>query len=412
MAKQTPEDKRKQELIDELLQDYDGPGSFWGESGLFAQLKKKIVERALDAEMDEHLGYRKHDPTGNNSGNSRNGRGKKKVVIDSEEVEIAPPRDRNGSFEPQLIPKGQKYFEGFNEQIIAMYARGMSVRDIQACLAEMYHIDVSEGLISQVTESIMDEVKAWQSRPLEAIYPIVFLDCIVVKCRQEGKVANVSVYLALGVNLDGHKELLGLWIAKTEGAKFWLGVITELQNRGVKDIFIACVDGLKGFPEAIESIYPHTQVQLCIVHMIRNSVRFVNWKDRKLLCADLKAIYTAATEDQAEAALESFGQKWDGKYPMISKSWRSHWQHIIPFFDYPEDIRKAIYTTNAIESLNRSLRKVIKTKGAFPTEASLLKIFYLALENIARKWTMPIRCWKSAMNQFAIKFAERLPTDL
>ena len=404
MAKKT----RQEQLIDELLADYDGPESFWGESGLFAQLKKKIVERSLDAEMDDHLGYSKHDPTGNNSGNSRNGRGKKTVVLGSDQVELSPPRDRNGSFEPQLIPKGKRYFEGFDGKIIAMYARGMSVRDIQSCLLEMYQVDVSEGLISQATEGVMDEVKAWQSRPLDEIYPIVFLDCIVVKCRLDGSVTNVSVYLALGVNMDGHKELLGIWIAKTEGAKFWLSVITELQTRGIKDIFIACVDGLKGFPEAIEAVFPQTQVQLCIVHMVRNSVRFVNWKDRKELCSDLKEIYTSTTAEQAETALETFGKKWDGEYPMISKAWRSHWQNVIPFFDYPTYIRKAIYTTNAIESLNRSLRKVIKTKGAFPTEASVLKIFYLALDNIAKKWTMPIRCWKSAMNQFAIRFSDRM----
>jgi len=409
MAKQTQQEKQNEKLIDELLKDYDGPESFWGESGIFAQLKKKIVERSLDAEMDEHLGYSKHDPKGNNSGNSRNGRGKKTVIIDSDQVELTPPRDRNGDFEPQLIPKGKKYFKGFNDKIIAMYARGMSVRDIQACLLEMYHVDVSAGLISQATEGILEEVKAWQSRPLDEVYPIVFLDCIVVKCRQDGKVAKISVYLALGVNMDGHKELLGIWMSRTEGAKFWLGVITELQTRGVKDIFIACVDGLKGFPEAIEAVFPQTQVQLCIVHMVRNSVRFVNWKDRKELCADLKTIYTAATEEQAEIALEDFGQKWDDKYPMISKTWRSHWQNIIPFFDYPTDIRKAIYTTNAIESLNRSLRKVTKTKGAFPTEASVMKIFYLALANISKKWTMPIRCWNSAIHQFAIKFADRMP---
>jgi len=405
MAKKT----RQEELIDELLTGYDSPEEFWGESGLFSQLKKKLVDRALEAEMDDHLGYSKHDPKGNNSGNSRNGNGKKTVVLGDDQVELAPPRDRNGTFEPQMIPKGKKYFQGFDDRIIAMYARGMSVRDIQAHLLEMYQVDVSEGLISQATNAVMDEVKAWQSRPLDEVYPIVFLDCIVVKCRQEGKVANVSVYLALGVNMDGHKELLGIWIAKTEGAKFWLGVITELQNRGVKDIFIACVDGLKGFPEAIEAVFPKTQVQLCIVHMIRNSVRFVNWKDRKEICGDLKDVYAAATEEQAETALDAFGEKWDSKYPMISKSWRSHWQNIIPFFDYPSDIRKAIYTTNAIESLNRSLRKVIKTKGAFPNEASVLKIFFLALGNIAKKWTMPIRCWKSAMNQFAIKFGDRMP---
>jgi putative transposase len=416
MAKKTQQstgrltaEKQKQKLIDELLKDYNGPESFWGESGLFAQLKKQIIERALDAEMDNHLGYTKHDPKGNNSGNSRNGRGKKSVVIDSEEVQLAPPRDRNSDFEPQLIPKRQKYFEGFNDKIIAMYARGMSVRDMQACLLDMYGVDVSEGLISQATEAVMDEVKAWQNRVLDEVYPIVFLDCIVVKSREDGKVTNRSVYLALGVNMDGHKELLGIWIAKTEGAKFWLSVITELQNRGVKDIFIACVDGLKGFPEAIESVFPQTQVQLCIVHMIRNSVRYVNWKDRKQLCADLKKIYTSATEQQAEVALDAFGKKWDARYPTISQMWRRHWENVIPFFDYPADIRKAIYTTNAIEAINRSLRKVIKTKGAFPTDASIMKIFYLALENISKKWTMPIRCWNSAMNQFAIKFVNRMP---
>lgn len=409
MAKETPQEKRKRELLDELLKDYDGPESFWGESGIFADLKKQIVERALDAEMDEHLGYSKHDPKGNNSGNSRNGHGKKTVVIDTDEIELTPPRDRNSSFEPQLIPKGKKYFEGFNDKIIAMYARGMSVRDIQACLLEMYQVDVSEGLISQATDAIMADVKAWQSRPLDEVYPIVFLDCMVVKCRQDGKVGNISVYLALGVNMDGHKELLGLWISSTEGAKFWLQVITELQNRGVKDIFIACVDGLKGFPEALEAVFPQTQVQLCIVHMVRNSVRFVTWKDRQEVCADLKLIYSSATVEQAEAALESFAKKWDDRYPMISKTWRNHWQHVIPFFEYPADIRKAIYTTNAIESLNRSLRKVIKTKGAFPSEASVLKIFYLALANISKKWTMPIRNWSVALNQFAIRFGDRVP---
>ena len=288
-----------------------------------------------------------------------------------------------------------------------MYSRGMSVRDIQACLLDMYKVDVSEGLISQATEGVMEEVKAWQNRPLDSIYPIVFLDCIVVKSREEGKVCNRSVYLALGINMEGQKELLGIWIAQSEGAKFWLGVITELANRGVKDIFIACVDGLKGFPEAIESVFPKTQIQLCIVHMIRNSVKYVNWKDRKAICCDLKHIYSAATEQQAQSALEAFGEKWDTKYPTISQMWRKNWERVIPFFDYPSDIRKAIYTTNAIESLNRSLRKVIKTKGAFPNDASILKIFYMALANISKKWTMPIRTWNAALSQFAIRFAGR-----
>jgi transposase-like protein len=399
--------RTQEQLIDELLKDYSGPESFWGESGLFAQLKKKIIERTLDAEMDNHLGYTKHNPKGHNSGNNRNGRGQKTVVIDSEQVNLKPPRDRNSTFEPQLIPKRRKYFEGFNDKILAMYARGMSVRDIQSCLLDMYKVDVSEGLISQATEGIMEEVKAWQNRPLDSIYPIVFLDCIVVKSREEGKVCNRSVYLALGINMDGQKELLGIWIARSEGAKFWLGVITELANRGVKDIFIACVDGLKGFPEAIESVFPQTQIQLCIVHMIRNSVKYVNWKDRKLVCKDLKTIYTSATEQEAEIALDAFGEKWDSKYPTISQMWRNHWEHVIPFFDYPQDIRKVIYTTNAIESLNRSLRKVIKTKGAFPTDASIMKIFYMALANISRKWTMPIRTWNAAISQFAIRFSDR-----
>jgi putative transposase len=402
-------DKTQEQLIDELIKDYQGPESFWGQAGLFSKLKKKIIERTLDAEMDDHLGYTKHNPKGKNSGNSRNGRSKKTVVIDSEQVDIEPPRDRNGSFQPQLIPKRQKYFEGFNDKILAMYARGMSVRDIQSCLLDMYSVDVSEGLISQATEAVMQEVKAWQNRPLDNIYPVIFLDCIVVKSREDGRVTNRSVYLALGINMEGAKELLGLWIAQTEGAKFWLGVITELHNRGVKDIFIACVDGLKGFPEAIESVFPKTQVQLCIVHMIRNSVKYVSWKDRKLVCQDLKTIYTSATEQEAEVALDSFGQKWDEKYPTISQMWRRHWEYVIPFFDYPSEVRKVIYTTNAIESLNRSLRKVIKTKGSFPNDASILKIFYLALANISKKWTMPLRTWKAALSQFSVRFEGRFP---
>ncbi len=401
--------RRQDELIDELISGYDGPDSFWGEDGIFSQLKKKIVERTLDAEMDNHLGYSKHDPSGKNSGNSRNGKCKKNVIIDEEPIDLEPPRDRNGTFEPQLIPKRQKYFKGFNDKIIAMYARGMSVRDIQDCLLDMYQIDVSEGLISQATDSVLEEVKDWQNRPLDKTYPIVFLDCIVIKSREDKRVSNRSIYLALGVNMDGKKELLGMWISKNEGAKFWLGVITELRNRGVEDIFIACVDGLKGFPEAIEAVFPHAQVQLCIVHMIRNSVRYVSWKDRKKLCADLKAIYTARNVEEAESELEEFAEKWDDKFPTISKLWRNHWSNIIPFFDYPDDIRKAIYTTNAIESVNRSLRKVIKTKGVFPNDAAILKILYLALENISKKWTMPIRNWKSALNQFAIKFEGRFP---
>jgi putative transposase len=400
---------RQEQLIDELLQDYDGPESFWGQSGLFSELKKKIIERTLDAEMDQHLGYCKHDPKGNNTGNSRNGRGKKSVVIDSEPVDLQPPRDRQGSYEPVLIPKRKKYFEGFNDKILAMYARGMSVRDIQACLLEMYQVDVSEGLISQATDGVLEDVKAWQNRMLDSVYPVVFLDCIVVKGREEGRVQNRSVYLALGINMAGVKELLGIWIAQTEGAKFWLNVVTELRNRGIHDIFIDCVDGLKGFPEAIEAVFPNTEVQLCIVHMIRNSLKYVRRKHMTELSRDLKRIYTAATEQQAEMELEKFGDKWDRTYPTISKLWRRHWVNIVPFLDYPQEIRKVIYTTNAIESLNRSLRKVIKTKGAFPSDQAILKIFYLALANISKKWTMPIQSWRQALSQLAIKFEGRFP---
>ena len=363
----------------------------------------------MNAEMDHHLGYPKHSPEGIGTGNSRNGKGSKRILVDNDTIEIETPRDRNGSFEPQLIGKRQKRFEGFDEQIIALYARGMSVRDIKSWLQDTYKVEVSEGLISTVTSAVIEDVRAWQSRSLDPVYPIVFLDCLVVKSREDGRVRNKSIYLALGVNMDGHKELLGMWIANTEGAKFWLGVITELQNRGVKDIFIACVDGLKGFPEAIEAIFPQTEIQLCIVHMIRNSVRYVSWKDRKELCADLRLIYSADTVEQALLALERFAETWDRQYPTVSQLWRRHWERLIPFFDFPKDIRTVIYTTNAIESLNRSLRKVLKTKGAFPHDESVMKILYLSLSNIAKKWTMPIRNWPAAMNQFAIKYEERFP---
>lgn len=412
MKTQKDQDTAMREIAKKAILGCNSPKDILGKEGLISTITKHIIEAALDGELDHLLGYAKNDPKGNNSGNSRNGRDKKTIFVDSQEIPICPPRDRNGEFEPQLIPKGQKRFNGFDDKIIAMYAKGVGVREIKSFLEEMYNVEVSEGLISQVTDSIMEDVKAWQNRPLDDIYPIVFLDCIVVKCRQDGKVSKLSVYLALGVTMEGNKELLGIWLAKTEGAKFWLSVITELKNRGVKDIFIACVDGLKGFPEAIEAVFPETDVQLCIVHMVRNSVRFVNWKDRKELCKDLKLIYSAPTEQQAESALDAFGAKWDFKYPMISKSWRDNWENIIPFFDFPEDIRKAIYTTNAIESLNRSLRKVIKTKGSFPTESSILKIFYLALANISKNWTMPIRCWSSAIHQFSIKYGDRMPDQI
>jgi putative transposase len=400
----------RNELLDELLEDYKKPEDLIGENGLLKQLTKRLLERAMNAEMDEHLGYKKHEKAPSKRGNSRNGHGKKTVLTQDDAVDIQTPRDRTGTFDPQILPKRQKRFDGFDDKIIALYARGMSVRDIQGNLEEIYGVDVSEGLISEVTDAVLDDVKSWQSRPLDAVYPLVFLDGIVVKSRQDGRVRNKTVYLALGVGLDGEKELLGLWIAHSEGAKFWLSVMAELKNRGLRDVFITCVDGLKGLPEAIESVYPDTDVQLCIVHMIRNSVRYVNWKDRKALCADLKTVYGAATREEAELALQTFAERWDEHYPTVSRMWREQWDRVTTFFDYSPEIRKVMYTTNAIESLNRSLRKVLKTKGAFPNDEAIIKLIYLALQNVVKKWTRPVQHWKQALNQLAIRFDQRLPT--
>ncbi len=396
------------ELIDQLLKDCHSPEDLLGESGLLKQLTQKLAERALEAEMSMHLGYAKHDPAGNNSGNSRNGTSTKTVRSQEGELELNVPRDRNGTFEPQLIGKGKKKLNGFDDRIISLYARGLTTRDIQAHFKEVYGVDVSAGFISQVTNAVMDEVKNWQMRPLDALYPIVYLDCIVVKSQDSGAVSNKSVYLALGINLQGEKELLGLWIAKNEGAKFWLSVMTELKNRGLQDIFIACCDGLKGFPEAIEAVYPQTQVQLCIVHQVRHSLRYVGWKERKAVAADLRAIYSAVTLEAAEGALEAFASKWDEQYPTISQSWKKNWTRLIVIFDFAPEIRKAIYTTNAIESLNASLRKVTKTRRVFPTDESVLKLLYLALHNISAKWTMPIQNWKPAMSQFMLMYGDRV----
>ena len=396
-------------LIDSLLADYKTPEDLIGEHGLLKQLTKKLVERALEAEMAEHLGHGKHEPVANPAGNTRNGRSKKTLKGEFGELPIEIPRDRHGSFEPQLIPKHQTRWTGFDDKILSLYARGMTVREIQGHLEDMYGTEVSPTLISSVTDAVLDEVKTWQSRPLEALYPIVYLDCIHVKVRDSGAVRVKAVYLALGINLAGEKELLGLWIAQTEGAKFWLQVVTELKNRGVADIFIACVDGLKGFPEAIEAVYPKTAVQLCIVHLVRYSLNYVSWKLRKDVAADLRAIYTAATVEEAGHQLDAFEEKWGEAYPSIGQSWRRNWPRVIPFFDYPPEIRKVIYTTNAIESVNMGLRKVTKNRGAFPSDEALLKLFYLALKNISAKWTMPIRDWKAALNRFTIQFEDRMP---
>jgi putative transposase len=324
-------------------------------------------------------------------------------------VDIEVPRDRQGTFEPQLVKKGQTRMVGFDEKILALYARGMTTRDIQAQLQELYGVEVSPTLISNVTEAVMEEVRQWQNRPLEPVYPIVYVDCLVVKVRENQRVINKSVYLVLGVDMNGQKELLGIWIAQTEGAKFWLSVLTELQNRGVKDIFIACVDGLSGLPEAIEAVYPQTRVQLCMVHLVRNSLRYVSYKHMKEVATDLKAIYSASTEAEAEFNLELFAEKWDALYPSISKSWRAHWSRVIPLFAFSEDIRRIIYTTNAIESVNMTLRKVTRNHRIFPSDEAVYKVVYLAMRNIAKKWTMPIHHWKPALNRFAVEFGERFP---
>ena len=401
-------DKLDPKLIDELLKDYKKPEDIIGEDGLLKQLTKAILERALESELTCELGYEKNSPEGVNSGNSRNGRSTKGLKTDQGDLEISVPRDRNSQFDPQIVRKGQRRFTGFDDKILSMYARGMTTRDIQAHLEEIYGVEVSPDLISTVTDGIISEVKQWQDRPLEGVYPIVFFDSLVMKIRDEGRIVNKAVYLAIGVGLDGMKDVLGIWIAKSEGAKLWLQVFTELKNRGMNDVLIACVDGLQGLPEAIESVYPQAEVQLCIVHMVRNSLKFVSYKDRKKIAADLKNIYRAPTVEQAEEALGDFEEVWDSRYPMISKSWRNNWSRIIPFFAYCEEIRKVIYTTNAIESLNNSLRKVIKNRNSFPNDEAAIKLLYMALRNIRKKWTMPIRNWSLAIHQFSIHFEGRL----
>jgi len=401
----------EKELLDRLLADYKKPEDLIGETGLLKQLTKALLERALEAELTEHLGHGKHAPRLTKGGNVRNGKSAKTIQGEFGKLPINVPRDRDSSFEPIILPKGQTRFTGFDDKIISLYARGMTTREIQGHLEEIYGVEVSPGLISSVTDAVADEVKIWQNRPLEALYPIVYMDAVRVKVRDNGHIMNKAVYLALGITTAGLKEVLGLWVAATEGAKFWLQVVTELKNRGVQDIFIACVDGLKGFPEAIETVFPQTQIQLCLVHMVRHSLTYVSWKQRKEVAADLKTIYQAATAEQAEMNLTAFEEKWDSTHPTIGQSWRRNWERIIPFFAYPPEIRKVIYTTNAIESLNMSLRKVTKNRGSFPNDTAMFKLLYLALNNIAKKWTMPVQNWKAALNRFSILFEDRMPLD-
>ena len=396
------------ELLDQLLANYEKPEDLTGENGLFKQLKKGLIERALGAELTEHLGYEKGDPAGRGSGNSRNGTSSKTILTEDGEIEITVPRDRAGSFEPQLIAKGQTRFDGFDDKILSLYARGMTVREIQGHLAELYGAEVSPDLISRVTDAVLEEVREWQSRPLDAVYPIVFFDALRVKIRDEGLVKNKAVYVALAYNGDGEKDVLGLWIEQTEGAKFWLRVINELKARGVNDILIAVVDGLKGFPEAITSVYPQTLVQTCIVHLIRNSLAFVSWKDRKAILPSIKAIYRAESADAALLRLAEFEAEWGKRYPAIGQIWRNAWEHVVPFFAFAPGIRKMIYTTNAVEALHRSLRKIIKTRGSFPTDEAALKLLYLAIRNAGVHWRRPVE-WTAAMGQFAIHFGARFP---
>lgn len=396
------------ELLDTLLEGKQ-PAEILGNEGLLAELTKRLVERTLEAEMTSHLGYSKHAGEGRNGANSRNGRTRKRVKTGTRDLDIEIPRDRDGTFEPQLIPKRRRRLEGFDDKVLALYARGMTTREIQGHLKDLYSVEVSPQLISEVTDAVIEEVEAWQSRPLDAFYPILYLDALHLKLRDNRHVQNSAVYVALAINAQGHKELLGLWVGQAEGAKFWLSILTELKNRGVDDVLIAAVDGLKGFPEAIAAVYPQTQVQLCVVHMVRNSLRYVSWKHQKAVARDLRKIYTAPSIEAAEAALEAFSAEWDEITPLISRLWRAHWANLIPFFDFPPEIRRVIYTTNAIESIQAQLRKVTKKRGAFPTEMAVRKVLYLALMKAKERWTMPIRDWPSALYHLSLVFPGRVP---
>jgi putative transposase len=396
------------DLIDEMLKGCKSPSDITGENGLLKQLTKAVMERVLEGEMDTHLQYEKHSPKGKNSGNSRNGHSKKKVITDQGKIEIAIPRDRNSDFEPQLIGKGERRFTGFDEKIISMYALGMTVRDIQYHLKDIYQVEVSHELISNVTEQVLAEVHQWQERPLLPLYSIVYFDALWVKVREDNRVINKAVYVALGVDLDGNRDILGLWISQSEGARFWMNVISELQKRGVQDILIACVDGLKGFPEAIEAIFPQTEVQVCIVHMVRNSFKFVPRKDSKEFTEDMKKIYRASSESAGEQALKEFSEKWKGTYPAAVRSWNNNWHNLSNMLRYPADLRRLVYTTNPIESLNASMRKVTKNKRVFPNDNAVFKQLYLAIKRKMETWNGTTGQWTGIRNQLEILFSERI----
>src|SRR5215218_2437628 len=410
LAELPPEvrDRLSDELIDELLAGARSEEEIVGPGGLLADLTRRLVERAMSAELTEHLGYEPHQEPPGGAGNTRNGSTGKTLTTEHGPVRIETPRDRKGSFEPQLVRKGQRRFEGFDDKILALYSRGLSTRDIEAHLAEIYGVKVGRDLISRVTDAVMDDVREWQQRPLDDVYPVLFLDALVLKIREGGAVQRRACYLALGVTVDGERDVLGMWFQEAEGAKFWMQVLAELKQRGVQDILICCVDGLNGFPDAIEAIFPNTVVQTCVVHLIRHSLKYVPRREREQVARDLKPIYTAVDADAAHRALEAFDEKWGKRFPVITQAWLNAWEYVIPFLAFPPEVRRVIYTTNAIEALNRQLRKAIKTKGHFPNEEAARKLIYLAITNAVPAWTRT-RNWTTALLAFKIHFGDRLP---
>lgn len=404
-----PPGRIPQEVLDQLLEGYTSPEDLTGPDGILKELTAALVNRAMESEMTEHLGYESGEQPPEDQENRRNGEGAKRVRSGYGELDVEVPRDREGSFEPQLIPKHQRHFDGFDDKILAMYGRGMSVRDIRGHLEEIYGVEVSPDLISRVTDGVLEELQSWRTRPLDRVYCVVYLDALVVKIRDKAGVRNKSVYLAVGLSPDGTKQVLGIWVQTTEGAKFWCSILEELRQRGVEDVFVLCADGLAGMSDAIEAIFPNSIFQTCIVHVIRSSTRFVPWKDRRVVCADLRAIYTAIDAEAASVALADFKEKWDQRYPTVALSWENRWDEITPFLSFPQEIRKAIYTTNAIEALNRNLRKSLKTRGHLPSEDAALKLLYLALKYGGKTWGGRHRAWSKALNQFAIHFEGRLP---
>ena len=398
------------DTLDQLIGTATSQEDLFGKDGLLKQLNKQIIERMLETELTQTLGYEKNYKSAETE-NARNGKTSKTIKTGSGEITIDVPRDRKSEFEPALIPKRQTRLSGLNDQVLALYSKGMTVRDIEVFLEELYGTNISRDLISKITDGVMEEVKLWRSRPLERVYPIVYIDGFVAKCRVDGHVNNCCVYVIYGINIEGQKEVLGLYIGDNEGAKYWLSVLNELKNRGLEDIFLLCADGLKGLPESVAAVYPQAIFQTCIVHMVRNSLNYVPWDEKKAVAADLKKVYSAATVALAEHAMDDFELTWGDKYSAIVKSWRSNWSKVIPFFDFPKEVRKVIYTTNIIESLNNTLRKAVRNRGHFPTEDALYKVLFLAIRGVSKKWTLPLRDWKQALNQFAIMFPERMPRE-